>query len=58
MKNYEREIKILHCKRCGWKWVPRKKQVVLCPKCKSGYWDRERRQKKNLFQELNLDVNI
>ena len=30
------------CERCGHKWVPRegKKKPVVCPKCKSPYWDR------------------
>ena len=32
----------LQCKRCNWKWVPRKKKVVVCPKCKSPYWDTPR----------------
>lgn len=28
----------LQC-RCGHIWVPRKKVVVVCPKCHSPYWD-------------------
>jgi len=34
------------CERCNHKWVPRDKQKPLvCPKCKSPYWDRKRRRK-------------
>ena len=29
----------LVCKRCGHRWVARKKEVRQCPKCKSAYWD-------------------
>lgn len=34
----------LKCSRCKHEWTPRKKDVVACPKCKSPYWDRERKQ--------------
>jgi Zn finger protein HypA/HybF involved in hydrogenase expression len=38
----------LECKRCGHKWNPRKKEVIICPKCKSPYWNREKEHgKKN-----------
>ena len=35
------------CKRCGHEWNPRKPGVkpVVCPKCKSPYWDKPRRKK-------------
>ena len=33
----------LKCKRCGHEWWPRKSEVRICPKCKSAYWDREKR---------------
>jgi len=34
------------CERCKHKWVPRDKQKpMVCPKCKSPYWDRKRRRK-------------
>ena len=35
----------LACKRCGWKWVPRKVDVRLCPNCNSPYWDKEKEVK-------------
>jgi predicted Zn-ribbon and HTH transcriptional regulator len=35
------------CERCGHEWVPRINQPPrVCPKCKSPYWDRPRREKK------------
>lgn len=33
------------CERCGHQWVPRattEGEPVICPKCKSPYWDRPR----------------
>lgn len=40
------ELPTLECKRCGHKWHPRRDQLpAVCPnlKCKSSYWNRERR---------------
>jgi len=35
------------CERCGHEWVPLgKKEPIVCPKCKSPYWNIPRRQKK------------
>ena len=45
MKNSGRNLKILFCKRCGWEWAPRKEKVIICPKCKSAYWDIEKIRK-------------
>jgi len=40
-------IKILKCKRCGHEWASkRENRPIICPKCKSPYWDRKRREKK------------
>lgn len=36
----------LKCLRCGHEWIPRVEEVRLCPKCKSVYWDREKKKKK------------
>jgi ribosomal protein L37E len=36
------------CKRCGHKWIPKKKDVPRScpnPKCRSIYWDRPRKKK-------------
>ena len=30
----------LTCKRCGHVWVPRKAEVLICPKCKSARWNK------------------
>jgi len=35
----------LDCKRCGHKWLPRQKEIRICPKCKSPYWDKEKKVK-------------
>jgi len=37
----------LTCKRCGHRWIPRKEEVRICPKCKSPYWDLEKEKYKN-----------
>jgi len=34
-----REIK--ECKKCGWRWFPRKEEVFVCPKCRSYRWNEE-----------------
>lgn len=37
------------CLRCGHTWVPRKKDCPrICPKCKSPYWDREKKITKRV----------
>ena len=33
------ELTELTCARCGHRWVPRAKEVRICPKCKSAWWD-------------------
>ncbi len=44
-------IKKQGCLRCGYKWYPKPKEdkikkPIVCPKCKSPYWDREKEVKK------------
>ena len=40
------------CERCGHVWLPRKyetskkKDPIICPKCKSPYWNRPKELKK------------
>ena len=38
------ENKNLECKRCGYRWTSRKKIVKTCAKCRSPYWDMERKK--------------
>ena len=37
------EVKSLKCKRCRHSWTPRQKEVRICPKCKSPYWDKDKK---------------
>ena len=38
----------LNCKRCEHTWIPRSDEVpTICPKCKSPYWNRERKNGEN-----------
>ena len=39
------------CKRCGYKWFPRVRNVKMCPRCKSHLWREEKavkEKKKNI----------
>jgi len=39
----KKEIKVYECKceRCGHEWITRSEDApVVCPKCKSPYWDK------------------
>lgn len=38
------KMPIAKCFRCEYTWYPRKPQILLCPKCKSRYWDKERKR--------------
>ena len=36
------------CGRCGHEWIPRTKideEPLICPKCKSPYWNKQRKNK-------------
>ena len=38
------------CERCSHEWVPRSKTddtPIICPRCKSPYWDRPKKKGKN-----------
>jgi len=40
-------LKGYKCERCGREWIPRKEgKPIVCPKCKSPYWDKPREIKK------------
>lgn len=34
----------LNCKRCGHNWFPKQEEVRICPKCKSAYFDVEKKK--------------
>ena len=38
----------LVCKRCGYGWYPRKKEMPkTCPRCRSPYWTKERKTEES-----------
>lgn len=44
---YKIELTELKCQRCEHKWNPRRPvRPIICPKCKSPYWDKPRKSKK------------
>lgn len=48
------EIKLngFYCERCNHKWVPRNgKRPIVCPKCKSPYWDTPRKKALKVEKE-------
>jgi len=38
-------IQIFNCLRCGHEWASKQERPVMCPQCKTPYWDRERKKK-------------
>ena len=44
----KKAVRMLECKceRCGHEWISRIKNPKLCPKCKSAYWDVEKKKKE------------
>lgn len=34
----EIQLKELQCAKCGHKWLPRKKEVKACPRCRTIHW--------------------
>jgi len=44
----EIKIKGYKCERCEHEWPPRKKEAqtpIVCPKCKSPYWNKPKEKK-------------
>ena len=41
------------CLRCGYEWTPRNSIIRVCAKCRSPYWDIEKKQKKNKDDSIN-----
>lgn len=49
------QIKInkVKCEKCGYIWIPRKEEIIGCPKCKIGYYKaRIVRKSKETRKEL------
>lgn len=43
----QRMLRIYHCKRCDHEWASKRKakDIRVCPKCKSPYWNVEKKKK-------------
>lgn len=39
----EIKLNVLKCKKCEHEWIPRKTDVRLCAKCKTAYWEMDRK---------------
>ncbi len=46
------------CMRCGHEWFPRKRDVRICPICKSARWDQPRRVRKSSQTEGERKARI
>ena len=45
---FEVKLKKYRCERCGKDWIPKKeKKSIVCPKCKSPYWDIPKKKTEN-----------
>jgi len=52
-------MKKLQCLRCLHKWYPRtKNKPVLCPNCKSKYWNKERKNGKINIQGIEKTIKL
>jgi len=48
---------MLECKRCGHKWKQREKEKpIICPKCKTPYWDKATKIKKELVEKTKKSI--
>lgn len=51
MPVFKKTLWAFRCERCGREWIPKKlwnegdALPMVCPKCKSPYWNRPRRDK-------------
>ena len=51
-------IKKVACKRCGFEWFPmRGKLPAVCPRCKSYYWNEEKKEKVNTSIAIKEKAN-
>jgi len=50
-------IEKLHCTRCLGSWYPRTpNKPAVCPKCKTRYWDKPRREKKSEGKDETKEI--
>lgn len=45
------ELPTLKCLRCGHTWTPRKPVSMVCPKCKTPYWNTPRQKPEGVWSE-------
>ena len=45
-KPFKVKLPKLHCLRCKHDWIPKQETVIICPKCKSPYWNIESKNKE------------
>lgn len=45
------DLNYITCKRCNHSWLPRKKEVRICPSCKTAWWDVEPEKKIEKLKE-------
>jgi len=47
MAEIEIKMRGYKCERCGHEWIPRNKKEtpIICPKCKSPYWNKPKKKK-------------
>ena len=53
------EIKKLECMKCGHHWLPRAGDPVMCPRCKSYYWNgfpKDFKLKKEEFKNKKFKI--
>ena len=41
------------CLRCNHKWLPRTTEIFTCPKCRSPYWDKEKKKSKRKIKGID-----
>lgn len=41
------------CKRCGYEWESRKEDIMVCARCRSPYWNKDKKSKN-----INLDNKL
>ena len=59
MAEFKLEVTAYKCNRCGHQWIPReKKKPTICPKCKSPYWNKPRKNNKERENENNTQNNF